>query len=328
MTSGQQPAASRSSLTGGRGSVVPKAEPRSYYDQPIIKPPVWTWEIPTYFFLGGMAGASSVMAVAAEAVGNDPLSRTGRRLAAAGAAASPLLLISDLGQPSRFHHMMRVVKPTSPMSVGSWILALYGPAAVSAASLAELGRLPRLRRLAGMAAAGLGPALSTYTAVLVGNTAVPVWHDARRELPAVFAAGSIASAGAVATLADPDDRTARRMALIGGIAEMLAARRMEQGLGTAEGRPYHEGTSGTLTKVAKATTAVGTALLALGHNRRRSAAVAGAALVLAGTVAERWAVFKAGFVSARDPRATVEPQRRRLDERIPRDEQVRQHRDV
>lgn len=314
MSSRPQPTAPRSSLTGGRGSVVPTAEPRSYYDQPVIKPPVWTWEIPTYFFLGGMAGASSVMALAAEAVGNDPLSRTGRRLAAAGAIASPLLLISDLGKPARFHHMMRVVKPTSPMSVGSWILALYGPAAVSAAGLAELGRLPRLRRLAGMAAAGLGPALSTYTAVLIGNTAVPVWQGARHALPAVFAAGSIASTGAVATLVDPDDVLARRLALVGGIVEIVAARRMERQLGTAEGRPLHEGASGILTMVAKATTIVGTALLAYGNRRHRSAAVAGAALVLAGTVAERWAVFKAGFASARDPRATVEPQRRRLDE--------------
>lgn len=302
----------RPSLTGGKGSVVPRAEPRSYYDQPVIKPPVWTWEIPWYLFAGGMAGASSVVAVAADAIGDRGLARAARRIAGAGAVVSPVLLISDLGRPSRFHHMLRVLKPTSPMSVGSWILAGYGPAAVGSALLGELGWFPRLRRVADAVAALLGPPLATYTGALLANTAVPVWHAARHELPAVFAAGSVASAGAAVAVLRPNDPVAHRLALIGGVAEIAAARTMEQRLGEI-GAPYHEGRSGRLTTAAKGLTAAGTALLALGGRRRKAASVAGAGLVLAGMASERWAVFTAGFASARDPKATVGPQRARLE---------------
>ena len=93
----------------------------SYYGQPVIKEPTWTWEIPCYFFTGGLSGASSVLSTSAKLFGNEKLSRTALYIGAVGDAISPLLLISDLGRPERFHHMLRVFKVTSPMNVGSFL---------------------------------------------------------------------------------------------------------------------------------------------------------------------------------------------------------------
>ena len=153
-------------------------------------------------------------------------------------AASPPLLISDLGRPERFHHMLRVLKPTSPMSVGSWILGASSTAIGLATARSVLGWFPRLGRAAG-ATAVLGPALSTYTAVLVADTAIPAWHEARRELPFVFAAGSAMSAGSAVALVG-GGAPARRLALAGAAGELAATTAMERRLGEL-GEPYREG---------------------------------------------------------------------------------------
>src|SRR5215218_8595674 len=101
---------------------------RSYHGRPVLKEPVWTWEVPCYFFVGGLAGASAPLALAAQAAGNRPLERRAWLTALAGAAVSPALLVSDLGRPERFLHMLRMVKPTSPMSLGAWALTVFGAA--------------------------------------------------------------------------------------------------------------------------------------------------------------------------------------------------------
>ena len=173
-----QPDGDRRRRRCGRGLMVPEAEFRSYYGRPILKEPAWTIEVPWYFFAGGMAGASAPLAVAARMTGNDRLARGALTVAAAGVAVGTPLLVSDLGRPERFHHMLRVFKPTSPMSMGSWVLAGLGPSAVNAAVSEWFGIFPRLGRVAEVVSGLLGPALSTYTAVLVANTAVPVWHEA------------------------------------------------------------------------------------------------------------------------------------------------------
>lgn len=291
--------------------MVPKARPRSYYDQPVVKQPVWTAEIPWYFFAGGMAGAAAPLAWAAGATGNETLAKRAWAVAMLGVSVSPALLISDLGRPERFLNMLRVFKVTSPMSVGSWILAangaLIGPAALAAFS----NRAPWPFRTAGPLAALAGPGLSTYTGVLIANSAIPVWSEARRELPFLFAAGSAASAAAAATLLTPASAAgpARRLAVGGGAVELAVGRRMEVRLGRL-GEPYREGTAGRLAKVAKAATAAGTGLMALG-GRRRGLVRLGAGLLLAGAACERWAVYEAGFASASDPAFTVGPQRQR-----------------
>ncbi|MBI2709407.1 MAG: polysulfide reductase NrfD [Actinobacteria bacterium] len=307
-----RPAGHTGRRKGDRFAVVPDVEVRTYYDQPVIREPTWTWEIPWYLFSGGLAGASATLALAARLAGDDDLARALERAALAGTLASPVLLVSDLGRPSRFSHMLRVFKPTSPMSMGSWILAGFGPAAVGAAVLGELGWFPRLRRAAQLAAGVLGPALATYTAVLLADTAVPVWHEARRELPFVFAGGALASAGGAACVLAPPPASgpARRAAALGVGVELLAAKVMEDRLGTLA-EPYRLEPARRWKRLAAVLGLTGAAVLASTPRRSRLAAVAGGGFVMAGAACERLAVFKAGFTSARDPRATVAPQQAR-----------------
>jgi hypothetical protein len=301
-----------------RGAMVPEAEFRSYYGRPIIKEPVWTWEVPWYFFAGGLAGASASLGLGARLTGNHRLARNAWTMSGVGVVASVPLLVADLGRPERFHHMLRMLKVTSPLSVGSWILAGMGPAAAGAALSDRLGIFPRLGRAAEAVAGLLGPALATYTGALVADTAVPVWHQAGRELPFVFAGSAAASAGAAAVILTPagDAGPARRLALTGAVLELGAAQVMERRLGEL-GEPYHQGPAGRFARLAKACTTAGAGLVALGGRRRRGVAAAGATLVLAGSVCERWAVYKAGFQSARDPKYIVGPQRARLNARKP-----------
>jgi hypothetical protein len=296
-----------------RGAMVPEAEFRSYYGRPILKEPVWTWEVPWYFFAGGLGGASASLGLAARLAGNHRLARNAWTTAGVGVTVGVPLLISDLGRPERFHHMLRMLKVTSPLSVGSWLLAAIGPTAAGAVVSDRLGIFPRLGRAAEAVAGLLGPALATYTGALVADTAVPVWHEAGRELPFVFAGSAAASAGAAAVLLTPaaDAGPARRLAVTGALLELGAVETMERRLGGL-GEPYRQGPAGRFARLAKACTAAGAGLVALGGRRRRGTAAAGAALVLAGSVCERWAVYKAGFQSARDPRYVVEPQRARL----------------
>jgi hypothetical protein len=143
-----------------------------------------------------------------------------------------------------------------------------------------------------------------------------VWHEAGRELPFVFAGSAAASAGAAAVLSTPaaDAGPARRLAVTGALLELGAGQVMERRLGEL-GEPYHQCPAGRLTRLAKACTATGAGLVAAGGRRRRGLTGAGAALLLAGSVCERWAVYKAGFQSARDPKYVVAPQRARLAER-------------
>ena len=172
----------------------------------------------------------------------------------------------------------------------------------------------RLGRAAEAAAAALAPVMATYTAVLVADTAIPAWHDARRELPFVFAGGAAASAGALALLLDDGSRPARRLAVGGAALELAATRALEHRLGDVR-EAYRRGRAGVLRKVAATTTVAGVAALLLGAGKSRPARVAGSLLLLTGAAAERFAVFHAGIESADDPAFTVGPQRRRRRER-------------
>jgi hypothetical protein len=159
----------------------------------------------------------------------------------------------------------------------------------------------------------LGMPLATYTATLISNTAVPVWHEARRELPFLFGAGAAASAGAAAAMITEPRHAgpARRLAAGGALVEVVAAQLMEHRLGPLA-EAYHEDAPHRFSRLGNVLTATGGALLATAGRSRRQA-VAGGALTLAGALSERWAVFKAGFASASDPRYTVGPQRKRRD---------------
>jgi polysulfide reductase-like protein len=292
--------------------MVPRAEPRSYYGQPVIKEPTWTWEIPWYLFAGGMAGASAVLARAAELRGNRVLARRAWAISLGAVSASPPLLISDLGRPSRFMNMLRVFKVTSPMSVGSWILAASGTTTALAALNAWTGLFPRAGAAARNSAAALGPPLATYTGALLANTSVPVWHEGRYLLPFSFAGSAAASAGAAAFIATPPEyaEPARRVALFGAAVELAATEISERRLGDIA-EPYHQGSAGRFSKLAKTLGLAGLGLLGLGGRAGRAPGVAGAVALLAGSISERWSVYKAGFQSAADPKYTVGPQRER-----------------
>ena len=297
-------------------AMVPEPEFESYYGRQIIKTPTWkTPDVPLYLFLGGMAGGSALLAEGAALRGLPALERVARSAAAAGAAAGTVALIHDLGRPERFLNMLRVFKPTSPLSVGSFILAPFG--GLSAAALAShfTGRLPRLGRLAGVGAATLGGPLATYTAALVANTAVPAWHEAHRELPFVFAGSGAQAAGGVAMTLVPVGQAApaRRMAIAGAVTELIAAEAIIRRYGLVA-EPYREGKPGRLMRAARAGTAVASTLTVLG-GRHRSVSVAAGLTYVAASLATRFGVFEAGLASARDPKYTVVPQRERLRQR-------------
>jgi formate-dependent nitrite reductase membrane component NrfD len=188
----------------------------SYYDLPLLKPPVWTWEVPTYFFIGGAAGAAAVIAVAAQVTGADEkLVRDARWIAAIGANLSTPLLIADLGRPERFLNMLRVFKPQSPMSVGAWTVAVFGGASTGAV----LAPWKPLRNLfAGVAAlSGLG--MATYTGVLLGATANPLWKEHVRLLPVHFAASGLGSAVSLLELRGHNDAALNILGIAASVFE-------------------------------------------------------------------------------------------------------------
>jgi DMSO reductase anchor subunit len=286
---------------------------RSYHGQPVLKEPIWTWEIPCYFYAGGLTGASAGLAYLAELRGNDVLARRAWLAATIGGTASPVLLTMDLGRPERFLNMLRMFKVTSPMSMGSWILVAAGGCAPVAALDSFTGRVPG-GRFARAVAAALGLPLATYTAALVANTAIPVWHQAHRMLPFVFASGAALSAGAAAVALAPVEAAApaRRLALAGAVAELATSERMERRLGEL-GEPYHQGAAGRLRRISRATVAGGALLLVARARSSRRAAVASGALLSIGALSARWSVFKAGFQSAADPKYVIGPQRASIE---------------
>jgi hypothetical protein len=246
----------------------------SYYDLPLLKKPVWTWEVPTYFFIGGAAGAAALIAVTAQAGGGKrELVRDARWIAAIGAAASGPLLIADLGRPKRFLNMLRVFKPQSPMSVGAWTVAAFGAATTAAVLLPSA----RARNVAGVFAAGTGAVMATYTGVLIGATAIPVWKKNVALLPVLFATSALGSAVSLLEL------RGHRSAALNSLG--LGASMFETGAGDA-------GTD-RLARVAGVLSGPIPFLLRL-LGARRLAAVS----TLAGSLATRVAWVQAGKASA------------------------------
>ncbi|GAA4892809.1 NrfD/PsrC family molybdoenzyme membrane anchor subunit [Actinomycetospora straminea] len=326
--------ADRGSERRGRGRKgeqlqVPEAEFRSYYGRPIIKAPVWkNPDVPLYLFLGGLAATSAGLGALGGATDRPTLRRTGRLAAAGGAVGGTVFLVHDLHRPSRFLHMLRVFKPTSPLSVGTWILSPFATfaAATAAAEVVE----PSLRRrgahglarvvrragnASGAASAVIGPALGTYTAVLFSNTAVPTWHEAHRHLPIVFAGSAAAAGGGMGLVGSSvrDNVPAARLAVAGAAVELAAGEVMERQLGLL-GDVYRKGRAHTLMRASKACLAAGAVGTLLGRRRRWSAALSGLAL-MAGSALTRFGVFDAGIASANDPAHIVVPQRERLEQR-------------
>lgn len=289
-----------------------------YYGLPALKVPQWTFEVPIYFFVGGAAGAASVIAKAAEIAGADQkLINDARWIAAIGGVISPALLISDLGMPSRFLNMLRVFKIQSPMSVGSWTLVIFSSSSAMAAFAGALqNRLEKpgilhavTNAMSGFAAlSGLG--LTTYTGVLIGATANPVWSEHVQTLPIHFAASGMGTAVSLLELRGHDHAALNLIGMGAAALETAFGVRIEL-QNTRVSRPLKTGTSGKLMRAAGLLS--GPVPLALrllaGWSRssrakrmRRAAALA----TIAGSFLTRQAWISAGKASAADPSATLQ----------------------
>jgi formate-dependent nitrite reductase membrane component NrfD len=212
------------------------AETPTYYGLPAVKRSHYGWLVATYFFVGGLAGAAQVIAEIADLVSEERAAvRAGRYLALLGSLISPLLLIRDLHTPSRWFNMLRIFRPTSPMSIGSWTLAGFGTFSGLAAICEFLG-LRGLARLLGLPAAALGVLMSTYTGVLLSATSTPMWAVAYRHLPPLFGATAVASASAALSLLLARSasgprlalRRLDRLALVAGLVQLAAALSLER----------------------------------------------------------------------------------------------------
>ena len=299
----------------GEQPMVPDAEFTSYYGRPVIKEPVWQApDVAGYLFFGGLAGASSVLAAGAQLSGYHRLARVGKIGALGAISLSAAALVHDLGRPERFVNMLRVFKPSSPMSVGSWLLAAYGPVAGAAAVSEVTGILPGAGRAATLGAGLLGPGVATYTAALICDTAVPAWHEGYREMPYVFAGSAASAAGGLGLLAvrPADAEPARNLAVLGAAVELIAKRQLLARLARSGdlAEPYETGTAGAIFRLAEFLTAGALAGAVLGGKSRAVSAMSGASLVAASAMT-RFGIFEAGMASARDPRYTIVPQRRR-----------------
>lgn len=306
--------------------MVDDVEFSSYYGRPIVKAPPWGHEISTYLFLGGLAGGSALLSLGAELTGRTKLRRNTRLTALSAVGLGTVALIADLGRPERFLNMMRTIKVTSPMSIGTWILTPFatftGVATVSEIDKMTGEKLPlgplrpvlhALEAPAGVGAAIFGAPLAAYTGVLLGNTANPVWNGGRNGLSFVFAASATMAAGgtAMATTSVEEAGPARTMALIGVGADIAAVRAMKAGMHPVEVEPLETGHAGKLLKWAEYLTIGGGIGALFGGKNRTLAALSGTALAAASALT-RFGVLDAGLASTKDPKYVIEPQKARL----------------
>ncbi|MEO8033257.1 MAG: NrfD/PsrC family molybdoenzyme membrane anchor subunit [Acidobacteriota bacterium] len=302
-TSGPETPAPATPL-GARGST--SGRDLNYYGLPLLKPPVWTWEVPLYFFVGGAAGASAVVALAAQFSGADKdLVRDARWLACIGATLSGPLLVADLGRPKRFLNMLRVFKPQSAMSVGVWTLTLFAGASALAAVAQRRFRL--VGDLAAIAAAASGLGMATYTGVLLGATSIPVWSKHVKRLPIHFAASGLASSVSILQLRGHDEPALNLLGIAAAAFETWIGVRIEADP-TSVSDPLRVGMTGTTTRLGglfSGPLPLALRLIGLRSKRaRRAAAVAS----IVGSIVTRFAWVEAGKVSAKDPRVLGEDQ--------------------
>jgi hypothetical protein len=278
-----------------------------YYGQPVVKPPVWIWEIPVYFFIGGFGGMSGVIALAALAFHHTDVAVTAMWLAVFAALVSPILLIVDLGRPRLFINMLRVFKLRSAMSMGVWILVMFSSCAVPGLIALELrvhlgliGNIDQILRVFAAlfitGSAFFGLLLSTYTGVLLGATAIPAWFLHRVLLPIHFGTAGLGSAAALLEL------LGHRIAALNALGYFAAA--VETGLliwlsvdkhGAAD-RAIHEHGSGWLIRLGE----ILTGPLALVLRLFGLVPFAGI-LFLIGALVSRFGWIAVGKVSGSDP---------------------------
>lgn len=293
-------------------------EPPPIVQGPVIKPPVWTWEIPLYFWFGGMAAGASFVGLACDLAGDERNAQIARRVALGALLPCPPLLIADLGRPERFFNMLRIFKPRSPMSMGAWALFAFGNLGAAAVG-ADLLRRRRIARALGAANAVVGGYLGSYTGVLLATTAVPVWARSRLFLGPIFVAtGTATGAAAVRLVVSASGcpeghptRNALGLVEAGAMAAELGLSHLNARRLGRLARALEEGRPGRLFKTAKALAAAG---IATRLARRRLPAWtqhAASVAYLAAGLAFRYAWVEGGHASARDDEAVARMARAR-----------------
>jgi formate-dependent nitrite reductase membrane component NrfD len=286
---------------------------------PFIKPPVWTWEVPLYFWIGGVASGSSFVALACDLAGDEHSARIARRVALGAVLPAPVLLIADLGRPGRFLNMLRIFKPRSPMNLGAWCLVAFSTTIAGAVG-ADVLKLPRAARALGAATAALGGYLGSYTGVLLAATAVPAWARSRLALGPIFIATATATGAAACRLVlvgaglperHPTHRSLVRLERSAMLAELAMSQLNEHRLGRA-GEALKAGTPARLFRAAKGLVVGGLALQLVRGGRAQAAQNAASACFLAGGLAFRYAWVEGGKASAHDDEAVARMARGRV----------------
>ena len=275
---------------------------------PILHPNVWEWQVPVYFWVGGMASGASFAALACDVAGDHRSAAILRRVVLGTIGAGSPLLVLDLGRPERFLHMLRIFKPRSPMSMGSWCLSAFSSLAGTAVAADMVGR-PRAARVLGAATALTGTYLGSYTGVLLASTAVPVWNRSRAFLPPIFVCTALATGAAASrlTLAAVGGGGATRAGLAALETGAMSAELALSAINERRLGGLAEAVEGKLLRGAKAGVALGLASRAV---RRPAAGHVASALFLAAGLAFRFAWVRAGRKSALDHEAVAANARR------------------
>ena len=168
----------------------PGREDKNYYGIPPIKRAHWTWQIPVYFWIGGIGAGVHLFSTIAQILGHkdEALTRASRYTVLGTMMLSPILLIWDLGRPERFYNMLRVLKLRSPMSTQSWSVFAFGTLSgmISVRQAADDGLLgednPLVRlvklipaRSLSIVALPVGLNVGSNTGNLISATSVPLW---------------------------------------------------------------------------------------------------------------------------------------------------------
>jgi formate-dependent nitrite reductase membrane component NrfD len=287
-------------------------DPDIHVQGPMMKPAVWTWEVPLYFWLGGIAAGSSLIALACDVADDHASAKVARKVALGAVMPGAPLLILDLGRPERFFNMLRIFKPRSPMSMGAW--CLMGFSTVSGAAVAaDLTGREKPARALGALTALFGTYLGSYTGALLAATAVPVWGRSRLFLGPIFVCTATATGAAanrlvlVATGTPVGHPTRNALGVIETAAmsgELVLSTINEKRLGRLA-RSLEAGRHGTLFQAAKWMVRAG---LALRLGRARGGPwvhhLASVLYLLAG-LCFRFAWVGAGRTSAHDDEAVA-----------------------
>jgi Polysulphide reductase, NrfD len=294
----------------------PAATQQSYYGLPVLKKPLWTWEVPLYFFLGGIAGVSACIGFAAQLFHAEPaLIRAALWMGLIGAGICPALLISDLGRPSRFLNMLRVFKLRSPMSMGAWILVAFSGCiflAVAGNELILRGFTAPvwiyLRWIGEITGAVTGLLLASYTGVLIGATAIPVWSQNREILPAHFLTSGLGSSSGILELLGFMVPATQVLGFVAAGFETLLGIFLEVRERPVDA-PLQHGRSGWTLRIAGFVEGPTSLLLRLFLGASPKGRYAAAVCFIAGALLNRYGWIWAGRASAADPQTLFQLQR-------------------